>query len=357
MLLVFMLSLVTVFLFTFLIIFTSRLAHAAKSRIRTKNGIQEGIYVDIGGIPQYVQIRGADKDNPVILWLHGGPGFPSTYVTYHYQTALEKRYTVACWEQRGCGRTYYSSKGAPPTPEQLLSDTREMVEYLKGRFRKERIVIIGQSWGSVLGMEYIHRHPQDVSAYIGIGQVTNLMEERSHAARCAAERASANGNAEDAAELEERIERFLESRDMRTLDGTNLGRMAELTEKYTECDPFSLTKQIWMGLSSPDMSWNDFRWYRTARDPAKLTMLQMPLVEHLYFGFRIDELGRDYTFPVGFVQGSGDHITPTDTVSEYCIGISAPKKKVMVIQGAGHLPYAERPKEFCDAVLSFLDDM
>ena len=124
-----------------------RIRNANKSKINTDNGIQENIYVEIGGIEQYLQIRGEDKDNPVILWLHGGPGFPLTYLSYYYQTGLEDDYTIVCWEQRGCGRTYYRNE---PTEDVsvdiLLSDMDELIDYLRERFGEERIIIIGQSY-------------------------------------------------------------------------------------------------------------------------------------------------------------------------------------------------------------------
>ncbi len=83
-----------------------RLINCNKAEINTSNGIQDNVYVKIGGIKQYMQIRGEDMNNPVILWLHGGMGFHITYLTPYYQTALESDYTIVCWEQRGCGRTY-----------------------------------------------------------------------------------------------------------------------------------------------------------------------------------------------------------------------------------------------------------
>ncbi len=119
-----------------LIIVGFRVYHSLKSRISTENGIQESSYVEISGIEQYLQIRGKDVNNPVILWLHGGPGFPLTYLDYYYQTDLEADYTVVCWEQRGCGRTRYKNESsgemsgfkqiltAVTSPEMTLKDAK-----------------------------------------------------------------------------------------------------------------------------------------------------------------------------------------------------------------------------------------
>ena len=143
--------------------------NAHQSRIGTDTGIQEGIYVPAGGIEQYLQIRSEDKGSPVILWLHGGPGNPLSYLTYYYQRPLEKNYTIVYWEQRGCGRTFYRNEDSGElTIERLLADTDEVVDYLRERFDQEKVVIAGHSWGTVLGMEYVNTHPEKVAAYIGV---------------------------------------------------------------------------------------------------------------------------------------------------------------------------------------------
>ena len=149
-----------VILIAVLAIVAARAYNAHQSRIGTDTGIQEGIYVPAGGIEQYLQIRSDDKGNPVILWLHGGPGNPLSYLTYYYQRPLEKDYTIAYWEQRGCGRTFYRNEDSGElTIERLLADTDEVVDYLRERFDQEKIVIAGHSWGTVLGMEYVNTHP------------------------------------------------------------------------------------------------------------------------------------------------------------------------------------------------------
>ena len=165
-------------------------------------GIQEDAYVEIGGIEQFMQIRGEDKNNPVVLWLHGGPGFPLTYMNWYYQGELEKDYTVACLEQRGCGRTYYkndkNNKAANASPDELLSDIHEAVEYLKKRFHKDKVILMAQSWGTVIGMKYTEQHPENVAAYVGVGQVTQFAKGKLYSAQKAADLAERQGNTRDA---------------------------------------------------------------------------------------------------------------------------------------------------------------
>ena len=121
------------------------------TRITAAHGVQEHAYITLGGIEQYVQIRGEDRRNPVILCLHGGPGFPLTYMTGHYQAELERDYTVAVWEQRGCGRTLHRNPNVSnPTIDELLSDVDELVDHLRKRFDRDAIILVGQSWGRCL---------------------------------------------------------------------------------------------------------------------------------------------------------------------------------------------------------------
>lgn len=144
-----------------------------------QNGVDEGVYVEIGGQEQYLLIRGADKSNPVIVFLHGGPSSPESYVNYSWVNDLVDAYTVIDWDQRGCGRTYMNncdvdSNNDSATYEQALLDLDELVDYACDRFDKKRVIIIGHSYGTVLASNYIEKHPDKVSSYIAIAQVVAM---------------------------------------------------------------------------------------------------------------------------------------------------------------------------------------
>ncbi|MDR0919031.1 MAG: alpha/beta hydrolase [Oscillospiraceae bacterium] len=340
-----------------LIIVFFRIHNSIKSKIDTDIGIQENTYVTIGGIKQYFQIRGEDKNNPVILWLHGGPGFPLTYLTYYYQTALEKDYTIVCWEQRGCGLTFYENKdNYNLTVEQLLADTDEVVDYLRERFGKDKIVIIGQSWGTVLGTEYLNTHSEKVSAYIGVGQVTDFHEMKIYAARKATDTAAKKGNSEDVQILKQGIEQISKTDNIKNLDVKSLEQMITTTAKYFKGDgEMSGIKQIWMGITSPEMSINCAKWFLFSSKTQNIITSQNNLIDYLYFKFDIMDLSRKYDVPICFIQGENDFITPTDLVENYYLSVLAKKKEMVIIENAGHTPFTDNPKQFCKEVKTFLD--
>jgi len=141
--------------------------------------IAEKNFIEIGGVRQGFFIRSENPENPIILFLHGGPGSPELpmLIPFEVSERLEKYFTVCYWEQRGAGISFSGSiDPATMTTAQMVEDTRQMTEYLQRRFNQEKIYLIGHSWGSYLGVKTIEKYPENYIAYIGIGQVSNQTE-------------------------------------------------------------------------------------------------------------------------------------------------------------------------------------
>ncbi len=157
--------------------------------------IAEKIHVTINGADQGMFIKSRDGKNPVLLFLHGGPGMPEYYLTRRYPTGLEDIFTVCWWEQRGSGLSFHTS--IPPetmTVEQFISDTLGVANYLRTRFGKEKIYLMAHSWGSFIGIQAAARAPELFHAYIGISQISYQIRSENIAYAYMLEQYKTNGN-------------------------------------------------------------------------------------------------------------------------------------------------------------------
>lgn len=138
--------------------------------------LSERVTVEIGGVPQGMVIQSADPSNPILLFLHGGPGMPEFFLQATHPTGLEQDFTVVWWEQRGAGMSWTPDLDPTAlTVERLILDTIEVADYLRDRFGQERIVLLGHSWGSFLGLQVAARAPDRFHAYVGMAQVVHQL--------------------------------------------------------------------------------------------------------------------------------------------------------------------------------------
>jgi len=157
----------------------------------------------VGGISQWLLIRGRDVDNPVLLFLHGGPGSPEMPVMPGFSKELEERFIVVHWDQRGAGKTNHISIPKESfTIQQFINDAHELTGILKKRFDEDKIYLVGHSWGSLLGTLTAHRYPEDYHAYVGIGQCVDMQRNESISYNFALDQARKGENKRAARELE-----------------------------------------------------------------------------------------------------------------------------------------------------------
>ncbi len=137
-----------------------------------RDSIAEAAYLRLGGLDQWVLIRGENLANPVLVVLHGGPGFSDTAFLRYHTPELEKAFTVVYWDQRGAGRSYRPDiPRSSMTVAQFMEDLDELVDMVRGRFGKSKVAILGHSWGTALGVLYTARFPEKVAVYVGVAQV------------------------------------------------------------------------------------------------------------------------------------------------------------------------------------------
>jgi dipeptidyl aminopeptidase/acylaminoacyl peptidase len=152
-------------------------ALSSSSRQPITSSISEKLWVTINGVPQGMFIESQNRSNPVLLVVHGGPGVPDHFLTERYPTGLEKLFTVVWWEQRGTGLSY--TAGIPletMTVDQFISDNVSVSNYLRSRFRKEKIYLLGHSWGSYIAIQAAAKAPELYAAYVGMAQMSYQLE-------------------------------------------------------------------------------------------------------------------------------------------------------------------------------------
>lgn len=142
-----------------------------------KNSISEKSFVQINGVKMGMFIKSKNRSNPVLLFVHGGPGMPEYFLTEKYPTGLENYFTIIWWDQRGAGLSYNSKiKADTMTSKQFVSDTIEVSKYLCKRFNQKKIYLMGHSWGTFIAIQAAAKAPELYNAYIGVAQITNTVK-------------------------------------------------------------------------------------------------------------------------------------------------------------------------------------
>jgi len=175
-------------------------------RLKQPESIDELKAIDIGGIKQWISVRGTDRRNPILLFIHGGPGVPEMPSSWIYQRAWEDYFTVVQWDQRGTGKTGASNdpKAVIPTVslDRMVGDGEEVIDYLRKTYGKRKIFVLGHSWGSIIGLRIAQAHPDWLHAYIGMGQFIDTPENEQLSYDFALSQARQHGDAEAIKQLQ-----------------------------------------------------------------------------------------------------------------------------------------------------------
>ncbi|MGI6216507.1 MAG: alpha/beta fold hydrolase [Coriobacteriales bacterium] len=334
-----------------LIFVIARVSTYYENHIATPNGIDEETYVTLGGQEQYLLIRGQDVSNPVVIWLHGGPAGPDAYTTYVFEQQLTDSYTFVNWDQRGCGRTYFRNESNDPdnvtvTFEQTQADLDELIDYVCMRFNKDKVIIIGHSYGTAVGSCYVLSHPDKVTAYIGVGQLLSAEESETSSYENALQIARNSGD--DTSSMEKAYQEYLADRTTESL--LNLRSQTDQYHVSEKAD----NNSSWLTVKSPFFGFDDFRWMLKGMNTEEFLALNQNLFD---YSMEIDvrEYGLQYQVPVGFISGSEDWTTPVECTEEYFDSITAPEKQMELIDGCGHYPQYEDTEAFCNTLREMLD--
>jgi len=315
------------------------------NRIDTTHGIDSMEIVEIGGIFQALYFRGQNVSNPVMLFLHGGPGSPTKPLLHDFQYDLEHHFTIVHWDQPNAGKTFLLND-----PEKVLETldfhrtltyTYQVVEFIRDRLDVEQIIIVGYSWGSVLGTAFVQAYPQYVSGYIAIGQSINARESHRLFYETLLEVAQDGGDNRHIAAV-----KALGPPPQGEFGQEWLNYITELqvlAQRHGfSVDLFQFARII---ITSPYYTLGERFDFLTSG--ADRLQYHMPLVKFMNDeSFHIGNFGTTYEMPVFYIMGELDRQTSYELAKEFFEEIYAPFKAFFSIPNAGHAPMHENTQEF-----------
>jgi len=294
--------------------------------------------IEIGGAEQTVLIRGNDRNNPVLLKLHGGPG-SSEMMFSRLHRELEKDFVVVTWDQRGAGKSYHPELSANDmTIDRFVDDARELTLKLKERFGQEKIYLMGHSWGTIIGWETVQRHPEHYAAYIAVSQVVDYIRNESLAYETVRGKAEAEGDVKTLEKLA-----ALGERPYRTLNAA--GGFMTIVQANGGSIHTPMSNMLLLLLGSTEHGWRDIAQFSKSTRFSLNTMLDQ-LVD-----YQIAKERPKTNVPTFFVSGKYDLQANPALVREFYEKLEAPTKKFYVLDRSAHSPQYEQFSEFRDILI------
>lgn len=287
-------------------------------------------YVKVGGIEQWVTITGTDRRNPVILYLHGGPGNAASPFAASLFSGWEKDFTLVQWDQRGAGRTYGKngkSIESTMTLERMTEDGIEVAEFLRERLHKKKIILVGGSWGAALGIRMAHARPGLFYAYLGLAQLTNWQQATAADYVRLREIAQSKG---DQTTLDafsaigpppwDSLEKWLSFRKVQQVYQAEVTTTPDAPIVVAGEYEADFKNGVWQGAEN-----FSFRYFWGPSLSGPLTRLDLTSLT-------------DFKIPIYFIHGEVDLTCPPELTRAYFKTIRAPRKKFYPVPGTGHNP-------------------
>jgi pimeloyl-ACP methyl ester carboxylesterase len=308
-------------------------------RIVTPNGVQETYTAEIGGIAQWINVRGEDRGNPVLLFVHGGPSSPAMPSLWQFQRPIEEYFTVVHYDQRGAGKTHRGNDPASVAGtlriDRYVDDAIEVAEHVRGRYGKDKLVLAAHSWGTVVAMRAALKRPDLFHAYVGIGQVLNTRVNEELSFQYGLARARAEGNQEAVAEMES-IAPYPGDQPI-TRDRIIIAR--KWPQHYGGLNAYRDAEQDYYygaSLLSPEYDCAD----RKAFFDGNLFTLDRVLDAFL----AVDLASvREFPVPVLMFMGRHDYTTPSEPTAAWLARVKAPYKRGIWFENSAHMIPWEEP--------------
>lgn len=315
---------------------------------KAQMAIDEGAFVNINGREQWITVRGHDPGNPVLLVLHGGPGFPMSFMAPVFE-AWEKRFTIVQWDQPGSGATYSKNLANPGllTHARFVADGLAVAEWARARLGMEKIALFGTSWGTALGVMMVQKRPDIFSAYVGASQVVSGPKGDLLGYRLALDAARKRGDAVAVAALEK-------------VGPPPYATLASFLVRQTYTNPpgapaseaeAAASAAFGKVMMTPPAA--DARYIAHGLPPyegGKVFMETQAAVFQETRAWEASRFGSAFRVPVFVFQGDRDFNTPHALARDWVDAIRAPHKGFVTLEGAGHNTIV-----FHDRILSLLE--
>ncbi|MFW6282368.1 MAG: alpha/beta fold hydrolase [bacterium] len=293
--------------------------------------------INIGGMEQSILIRGNDINNPILLWLHGGPGSSQMPIAHKYDKKLEKEFIMIHWDQRGSGKSNPSNFNENTmTYDQFIADGHQLTKYLKERFDEDKIYLLGHSWGTQLGIELVGRYPEDYYSYISVSQVINQDLHHEIGYLWLVEQIQKKGKEED-------IKKLKKLGDPPFTKHDEFVTFIKMVDAYGGSFDIPFSNLIRIALKSQEYTFKDYlAWLKGSnRGSGKMWS------EVEYSSFNAIEKFPELDLPVFFFMGKHDYNTPLKATNKYFHNLIAPRgKQLIIFEESSHTPFLAEPEKF-----------
>ncbi|WP_338708569.1 alpha/beta hydrolase [Paenibacillus amylolyticus] len=303
-------------------------------KIKGENSISMLEQVEINGTGHEVMIRGVDRTNPILIFVHGGPGCSEIPYVRKYQKELEQHFTVVHYDQRGSGKSYHFFEDySNLTTDVLVDDLLAVRDYVSKELGQEKVILIGHSFGTYIGMKAAAKAPTQFHAYIGIGQMANTLQSELESLEYTYEQAKQAGNAEDVKKLE--------------LIRSSIEQGKELTprillQKYGGAARLINENRDYISgfLLNPEYNGLDMIRFYSGMFSSQDILLREAFYQNL------PDIVDHLEIPTYFVTGKYDYMTTANAARDYFDVLDAPIKDFIVFNESAHYPQFEEKEKF-----------
>ena len=302
--------------------------------INGEHGISKMEQVEINGTGHEIMIRGVDSSNPILIFVHGGPACSEIPYVRKYQKDLEKQFTIVHYDQRGSGKSYHFFEDySNLTTDLLVEDLLALTDYISERFNQEKVLLIGHSFGTYIGMRAVAEAPEKYYAYIGIGQVANTVQSELDSLEFTMKQAKLDGNSDDVERLM-LLQRLIEQGEVQT--------PRKLVRKYGGAARLINDNRDYLigFLLNSEYNGLDAIRYLSGIFVTQETLLNEE-AQH-----NIPDIVNKVDLPVYFVMGKFDYMTSVNAAKIYYDSLEAPVKEFIIFEESAHYPQFEEKEKF-----------